>query len=191
MEKPNNGTAWRGNELYERAPRMVFALIIQIEALFYGGLGMLLLMKYLPGSPPDLGADARIKFLLFFISAVAMSAVLGAWVTFGRLPQAVLLDEQGITVKRRMFRQVRIPRNGITEFKVTHNVNRFSYGRGVSQVRIYFKPSPTSLQTALVLLVSDARLVEAVGARVVAEHPLNNGGLRVRLLELDLSRMRP
>ena len=40
------------------------------------------------------------------------------------------------------------------------------------------------------LLVSDTRLVDAVGARVVAEHPLNNGGLRVRLLELDLSRMR-
>jgi putative N6-adenine-specific DNA methylase len=41
------------------------------------------------------------------------------------------------------------------------------------------------------LLVSDARLVEAVGARVLAEHPLSNGGLRVRLLELDLGRMRP
>ena len=36
------------------------------------------------------------------------------------------------------------------------------------------------------LLVSDPRLVEAVGTRVVAEHPLNNGGLRVRLVELDL-----
>lgn len=41
------------------------------------------------------------------------------------------------------------------------------------------------------LLVSDMRLVDAIGARVVAEHPLINGGLRVRLLELDLSRMRP
>jgi putative N6-adenine-specific DNA methylase len=41
------------------------------------------------------------------------------------------------------------------------------------------------------LLVSDARLIEAVGARVIAEHPLSNGGLRVRLLELDLGRMRP
>ncbi len=41
------------------------------------------------------------------------------------------------------------------------------------------------------LLVSDARLIDAVGARVVAEHPLINGGLRVRLLELDLGRMRP
>lgn len=41
------------------------------------------------------------------------------------------------------------------------------------------------------LLVSDPRLVDAIGARVVAEHPLINGGLRVRLLELDLSRMRP
>jgi putative N6-adenine-specific DNA methylase len=40
------------------------------------------------------------------------------------------------------------------------------------------------------ILVSDARLVEAVGARVLAEHPLSNGGLRVRLLELDLGRMR-
>ena len=40
------------------------------------------------------------------------------------------------------------------------------------------------------LLVSDMRLVEAVGTRVVAEHPLINGGLRVRLLELDLGRMR-
>ncbi|MCU1278231.1 MAG: hypothetical protein JWM53_1777, partial [bacterium] len=40
------------------------------------------------------------------------------------------------------------------------------------------------------LLVSDARLVEAVGAPVIAEHPLSNGGLRVRLLELDLGRMR-
>ena len=40
------------------------------------------------------------------------------------------------------------------------------------------------------LLVSDARLVDAVGARVAAEHPLINGGLRVRLLELDLGRMR-
>ena len=41
------------------------------------------------------------------------------------------------------------------------------------------------------LLVSDARLVDAVGARVLAEHPLSNGGLRVRLLELDLGKMRP
>jgi putative N6-adenine-specific DNA methylase len=40
------------------------------------------------------------------------------------------------------------------------------------------------------LLVSDARLVDAVGARVVREHPLINGGLRVRLLELDLGKMR-
>ncbi len=40
------------------------------------------------------------------------------------------------------------------------------------------------------LLVSDLRLVDAVGARVLAEHPLVNGGLRVRLLELDLGRMR-
>jgi putative N6-adenine-specific DNA methylase len=41
------------------------------------------------------------------------------------------------------------------------------------------------------LLVSDARLVDAVGARITAEHPLSNGGLRVRLLELDLGKMRP
>ncbi|HEY2748835.1 MAG TPA: hypothetical protein VGL86_29645, partial [Polyangia bacterium] len=41
------------------------------------------------------------------------------------------------------------------------------------------------------LLVSDARLVDAVGARTIAEHPLVNGGLRVRLLELDLGKMRP
>ncbi len=41
------------------------------------------------------------------------------------------------------------------------------------------------------LLVSDPRLVDAVGARVIAEHPLINGGLRVRLLELDLGKMRP
>ena len=41
------------------------------------------------------------------------------------------------------------------------------------------------------LLVSDTRLIEAVGARVLAEHPLSNGGLRVRLLELDLGKMRP
>ena len=40
------------------------------------------------------------------------------------------------------------------------------------------------------LLVSDARLIDAVGARVTAEHPLINGGLRVRLLELDLGKMR-
>jgi putative N6-adenine-specific DNA methylase len=40
------------------------------------------------------------------------------------------------------------------------------------------------------LLVSDARLVDAVGAPVVADHPLVNGGLRVRLLELDLGTMR-
>jgi len=40
------------------------------------------------------------------------------------------------------------------------------------------------------LLVSDARLVEAVGAKIVREHPLINGGLRVRLLELDLGKMR-
>lgn len=40
------------------------------------------------------------------------------------------------------------------------------------------------------LLVSDARLVDAVGARVVADHPLVNGGLRVRLLELDLGTIR-
>lgn len=36
------------------------------------------------------------------------------------------------------------------------------------------------------LLVSDARLVDAVGVPVAADHPLVNGGLRVRLLELDL-----
>jgi putative N6-adenine-specific DNA methylase len=36
------------------------------------------------------------------------------------------------------------------------------------------------------LLVADMRLVDAVGARVQREHALVNGGLRVRLLELDL-----
>lgn len=40
------------------------------------------------------------------------------------------------------------------------------------------------------LLVADMRLVEAVGVRVVADHPLSNGGLRVHLVELDLGRMK-
>src|SRR5262249_18732142 len=34
------------------------------------------------------------------------------------------------------------------------------------------------------LLVADLRLVEAIDARVVADHALSNGGLRVRLVEL-------
>jgi putative N6-adenine-specific DNA methylase len=36
------------------------------------------------------------------------------------------------------------------------------------------------------LLVADARLIDAVGGRVRREHPVNNGGLRVRLVELDV-----
>jgi putative N6-adenine-specific DNA methylase len=40
------------------------------------------------------------------------------------------------------------------------------------------------------LLVADMRLLEAVGVRVVADHPLINGGLRVHLVELDLGRMK-
>jgi putative N6-adenine-specific DNA methylase len=36
------------------------------------------------------------------------------------------------------------------------------------------------------ILVADARLIDAVGGRVRREHALVNGGLRVRLIELDL-----
>lgn len=36
------------------------------------------------------------------------------------------------------------------------------------------------------MLVADARLIEAVGGRVKKEHALVNGGLRVRLIELEI-----
>jgi putative N6-adenine-specific DNA methylase len=36
------------------------------------------------------------------------------------------------------------------------------------------------------VLLADSRLVDALGARVLATHPLSNGGIRVTLVRLDL-----
>jgi putative N6-adenine-specific DNA methylase len=40
------------------------------------------------------------------------------------------------------------------------------------------------------LLISDLRLLEPVGATVVADHTLVNGGIRVHLVELEMSKMK-